>query len=85
VTLKVLFTPRPQVVRERDARAHKDIVLQYYSVPQEHTTFEGHAIPNLDSAFHKSMVANVAVVSNNCSAREMREGPHPSAFTEANL
>lgn len=75
----LMLTARGWVVDECRIGADEDIVVDSKSVPKLHAAFDGCPVSDGYVVFYKDMVANIAVIPNDGSWKNVSECPYPSS------
>jgi len=86
-----MFTAGPDVVYKHSGRTDENIVFRYHTVPKKYTAFKSDPIAQVDLALDKGMIANIAVLTYNCSFDHVGKGPNtragadPRAFIDQSI
>src|SRR6185369_6390094 len=70
---------RKEVIGERSAWAHENIILNNQTIPQINSAFQGHSVADPNSTLNKRMIADITVVADDSAFNEMSKGPDAGA------
>ncbi|HWF88838.1 MAG TPA: hypothetical protein VN659_08390 [Pyrinomonadaceae bacterium] len=74
-----ISTPRSQIVSQHGVWTKKYVVRYMHMLPNANSVFNGYVVANRDAALDKSMIADVAVRTDNNVLQYMSKRPYASA------
>jgi hypothetical protein len=84
-----LLAPGKRVISKRGVRPDENIILDAQAIPKLHAAFYSDPVPDDDVVLDKNMVANIAILTNHRSRKNMGKSPdlgpcaHCVAFTNS--